>query len=313
MDFRVSVRELDPPRCVQVVCDGVSARGDVALLEVAAADVRVQGAARIVLDFRSLGSISPHAVKAVIAWQRELTDRNASLVCLGANSVIRWRLARARGPLPLPEAETLDEARDLPLGRLPDMDVGARTFALDAAEAILPDLGIVADLDAVLDGQIGAGDASPAVSAALQRAGLAESAVLVPLRHGRLRPKGATTTVDAGGLLARTLVAAESALAPADLDRSELCVEELALLSWSRADLLLPLREGGRLQGLMAVRTGRVGGLAAYRSGEMMALELLGRWLAHRMASVPVPQSTAAGDPAREVADLVEAVSLTAV
>jgi len=303
MDLRLTIRELDPPHSVVVAVAGVSSRGDVARLEAAAADARVRAADRIILDLRALGSVSPYLVRAVVAWQRRLTDRGASLVCLGANSVIRWRLARTRGALPLPETDSMDEARNLPLDRLPDVAVGGDMPPEEPDREGRPRTGLAAGLDGE------GGDPGRAVVAALRSSGLAERAIPVPVRGGRLQAPAELGDTERGGGLLRALENAAGALDVAELDRSSCGTSELALLHWSGADLVLPLRCSGRLIGMLAVVSGRRGGLMSYRSGEVLALELTADWLARRYA--------AADDPARapepEKAALAEAVNLEAV
>lgn len=303
MDLRLTIRELDPPHSVVVAVAGVSSRGDVARLEAAAADARVRAADRIVLDLRSLGSVSPHLVRAVVAWQRALTDRGASLVCLGANSVIRWRLARTRGTLPLPETESMDEARNLPLDRLPDVAVGGDLPPEELDGEGRPRTGLSAGLDAH------GGDPGRAVIAALRSSGLAERAIPVPVRGGRLQAPAELGDTERGGGLLQALEAAPGAVAVDELDRSACGTSELALLHWSGADLLLPLRGEGRLLGMLAVVSGRRGGLTSYRSGEVLALELLARWYARRLANA----DDAPHAPEPEPEEALAAVPLEAV
>ena len=304
MDFGLEVRELDPPHSVAVACFGVSGHGDVARLEAVATDPTVRAARRVVLDLRRLGSASPYLVRAMVAWQRSLLDRGASLVVLGANSVIRWRLARARGELPLPEAEGLDAARNLPLDSLQHVEVGGRRERDPVEHAPRPLQGLSRNLD-----DAGVGLAAAALSV-LQQAGLAERAVVVPVRDGRLQGPSHLDGPAETGDLVRQLEAARGILEVEHVDRESCGLAELALLHRCGADLLVPARESGALHGLLAVRSGR-GGLASYRSGEVLALELLGLWLGGRLAETA---KAPADVPAWELEEIpLDAVPLEAV
>lgn len=120
----------------------------------------------------------------------------------------------------------------------------------------------------------------------LADAGVAASTTLCLCDGDRLRAvERPDCVIAADGWLGSMLAGTGVPVEPAELGGGGLSDEEVAFLRWLDADILVPLSSHGQLFGLLSLRTGRRGGFRALRSGEVLALALLGDHLASRLAA----------------------------
>lgn len=280
-----------PAGAVVLTLRGTPRRDDGPALEAALA--ALPPAAAVVLDCRELGGMSAAMAQVVARWWRRLADTGRELRVRGANVVVRWMLERHLGAaaaavLGDAAAERCPPATADPDGAPPPAHPRRDLFhAVRAALTGEPDPAVWEDR----------------LAEQLAAAGLAERVRLLLREGDRLvSPAHPGAAVPADGWLGSLLAGADCPVAAAELRDAGLALEEQALLRWSGADLVVPLCRAGRLAGLLLVTAGRPGGWSAYRSGEVLALDLLGRMMVALLEPVAEPMAAPADGPTVEEA-----------
>lgn len=279
-----------PAPCAGVAAlrlDGAVARGDhrhfaAAAGELLGADACAGG---LVLELTDLHSISEELADEIALLRRRLAEGGAQVAVVGASVVVAWFLRRRLGGQPLRECTTVEEAvADL-------ATVGAPSIDTVATGRDLPSLAAVAGFLEILGSDAPSAERTAALNGLLQRGGLGREAHLLRCDGDRLVLDGHLDALaEAGGRLGTLLAANDTPLSLHELRVADLSPREQNFLRWSGADVVVPLKAAGRLQGALLVRSGRDGGIFSYLPGEMLGLGLVGCLIAGRLAlSTPVP------------------------
>ncbi len=236
-------------------------------------------AEEIHLDLAGVTAMPDDLARALVSLWRDLQDRGTGLRITGTTVVVGWVLARHLGPV---AAEVLGDERWAVLAG------GRKRAGIPVDRQERPERDVAVRLQFRLREAADPVAVEREIAATLTRCGLAAGVVLAISSGGRLLVPGSGEVhpVPASGWLGSLLASADCPLATDEIDLAGLTLEERALLKWSGADLLVPLLHGGELRGLLLLRSGREAGLAGYRSGEVLALDLLGRSLAGHLAAV---------------------------
>ncbi len=275
--------------------DGAVARGDHRRFADAVGVCLGAGANALVLELSDLNSINEELAAEIALLLRRLSDAGTPAAVVGASVVVGWFLRRRLGEPPVREYATVDEAVAA---------IAAGADPSPATAATVRTQHSLAALSGFLD-VLGGSDSSAewieALTGLLRRHGLGQDAHLLRCEGDRLVLDGHLDALaDAGGRLGLLLAAAEAPLTLHELGVVDLPKREQTFLRWSGADVVVPLKAAGRLQGALFVRSGQDGGLFTYRPGELFGLGLLGCLIAGRLAQLsPVP-------PVAEPADFAE-------
>ncbi len=273
--------------------DGTVARGDHRRFAAAAGELLGAGACTsgLVLELTDLLSISEELADEIALLRRRLAADGAQMAAVGASVVVGWFLQRRLGGQPLRECATVEEAAAaVPTGGAPDVVGGSPRSDTVEAGREFPSLSTVAGFLECLGGDAPSADWTAALNALLHRGGLGREAHLLRCDGDRLVLDGHLDALaEAGGRLETLLVAAQTPLSLHELDVAALSQREQNFLRWCGADVVVPLRAAGRLQGAMLVRSGRDGGLFSYLPGELLGLSLVGCLIGGKLAlSTPV-------------------------
>ncbi len=250
----------------------------------------------LVLDMSELGSISEDLAGELAASQRRFVDNQGELVFVAPNVVIGWYLEKRFGPLPRRTFQRLEDAvaalspdapppppepseEEAAFQRILDPDLPEWT--LDVNEVGRPDRLSLDVLHRALRGRGDPGDWLEPLRVILHRVGLAGSLQLCRRDGSSMSLVGREDyRFPAEGWFGSLLVSADCPLCLSEIVGEGLTLHERAFLKWCDADVVVPLLDdAGRLQGALFVNSARDGGLYTYRSGELLALSLLGRLL----------------------------------
>lgn len=284
MNLVIDILETGRSRTAAARLTGTCGRADREPVEAFAEECLSGDCDLAVLDLSGLGGISEDVADAVAAFARRLEDRGGRLVLVDPNVVVSWVLDRHAGEGGLATSPDLATA----LGQDEDAEPEAPAAAdvVPAPRRGRPDRTILSTLTAALDRKPSPALWSDVVGAALTRAGLAAECRLCLADGGDLHLPGADgRTIPADGWMGSHLAAAAVPLETGELDGGGLTAEERAYLKWSGADVHLPIVDDGRLLGLLSVTSGRDRGLAGYRAGEVLALDLVAHILAVRLTA----------------------------
>ena len=271
--------------------DGAVARGDHRHFAAAVGELLGAGACAggLVLELTDLHSISEELADEIALLRRRLAEGGAQVAVVGASVVVAWFLRRRLGGLPLSEGATVDEAATvIATGGAPPIDtvVTGRD---------LPSLAMVAGFLEILGSDASTADRTAALNGLLQRGGLGREAHLLRCDGDRLVLDGHLDALaEVGGRLGTQLAANDMPLSLHELHVADLSPREQNFLRWSGADVVMPLKAAGRLQGALLVRSGRDGGLFSYNPGELLGLGLVACLIAGRLA-LSTPVRTAGG------------------
>jgi len=292
MKFEASILDQEDDEPTVVVLSGVAASGAARQVASLAEECRSRNVRRVVLDLRRLGSISRQLALEIVSWQRWLMDHDGHLVVVDPNVVVRWILEQNSGATPVEIEPTVEAARNRwdEHAEIPGDVVSPKvpTVSLSLGSLVArPDRSIMDTLESALKHHSDPVGCEALITTALKRAGLAERAVLLLVRHDRMiAVSREDVQVEAGGWFGSMLESANSLMAREEIGTPGLSLNELALLKWTGGDVFLPLIADGVFHGVLALASGRVGGLMGYRSGEVLAIDLMGRWLTRHLAAI---------------------------
>lgn len=274
MPLRIQTLPEPRPGVAALRLDGTVVRGDHRRFAAAAEACLGAGACGLVLELTDLNSMSGELADEIALMWRRLSDEGAPVAVVGASVVVGWFLRRRLGEMPWLECATVEEAAaavasnsggpESPPVRNPSASVRPSLAATAAFLDVLGSGGPCADWTAALTGL-------------MRSQGLGRDAHLLRCDGDRLVLDGHSDALaEAGGRLGAMLAAADAPLTLHELNAGGLTARELTFLRWSGADLVVPLRAAGVLQGALFVSSGRDGGLFAFRPGELLGLGLLG-------------------------------------
>jgi signal transduction protein with GAF and PtsI domain len=75
------------------------------------------------------------------------------------------------------------------------------------------------------------------------------------------------------------------------IEREGLTIFEIAFLRKCNADLVVPLLTKNKVVGVLMLQSGRAGSLAEYRSGELLAFDLIGMKIAEILSMKTIEQA----------------------
>ncbi len=312
MNFKATI--IDPERDDLFVVElaGAAGYGDAEQVSDLIEDCRARRIHNVIVDLHQLGSTSRMLAQELAGWQRWLMDHDGTLVVVDPNVAVRWLLEQAFGSLLLDIAPDRESA----LGRWtagdsPDEDmvgmnvnIAARTLGSHASH---PDRSILETLGAAFEHLRDPADCDVSITAALTRAGLVEGSVLLLVHDDKLVAANSDEVqIPAYGWFGSLLQGADHLMAREEIGTDGLSVPEMALMKWTGADLYLPLISRSRFHGVLALTSGRDGGLMSYRSGEILALGLIGQWIAQRF-------DTLQNNHGFDQADVTEPVAMSVI
>jgi anti-anti-sigma regulatory factor len=308
MNFDATIIDHEREDLFAIELAGVAVSGDAEQVSALIEHCRARGIHNVAVDFQQLGSISQMVAQEIAGWQRWLMDHGGNLVVVQPNVAVRWLLEQALGSLPL----DIVPDRESALGRWTEAEAPAEETAgmgVNIATRTLgshvshPDRSILETLGTAFDHLCDPADCGASITAALARAGLAERAVLLLVKDDNLvMATSDEVQVPAHGWLGSLLQGANHLMAYEEIGTEGLSMSEMALMKWTGADLYLPLINQSRFHGVLALTSGREGGLMSYRSGEILALGLIGQWIAQRFEAMPGNQVVAQADMTEPVA-----------
>ncbi|MDO9695121.1 MAG: hypothetical protein Q7W56_10330 [Candidatus Latescibacteria bacterium] len=302
MTLRIQTLPEPRPGVAALRLDGTVVRGDHRRFAAAAEACLGAGASGLVLDLADLNSISGELADEIALLWRRLSDEGAPVAVVGASVVVGWFLRRRLGEMPLLECATVEKAAtavatnsggsEPPPVRTPRPSARPSLAAVAAFLDVLGRGGPCADWTAALTGL-------------LRSQGLGRDAHLLRCDGDRLFLDGHPDALaEAGSRLGAMLAGADAPLTLHELKAGGLTARELTFLRWSGADLAVPLRAAGVLQGALFVSSGRDGGLFAFRPGELLGLGLLGCLIGEKLTQPSrAARIAGAADRAPEVAE----------
>jgi hypothetical protein len=96
--------------------------------------------------------------------------------------------------------------------------------------------------------------------------------------------------IDISTTLARELQSIRTVM-KSPIEREGLTIFEIAFLRKCNADLVVPLLTKNKVVGVLMLQSGRAGSLAEYRSGELLAFDLIGMKIAEILSMKTIEQA----------------------
>ena len=275
----------DRGEAVLIALDGIPVPGDQERFAAVVQAVDEAETRPLYVDCSRLGSLTTELAREVTRLRRSVEDRNGRMTFCGVNVVAYWVLRRCFGSLSLDVSSLPPGLADLvePVEQTRP-PAARREPPLDTARPVGPS---VESIHRILHGSSDPAVWTASLEELVRRAGLGSRVQLFRREADRLSlATRAGHVCELDGWLGSLLAAAGRVLDVREVGIEGLTLAEQALLRWSGADLLVPAVAGGRLQGILTIVSGRDGGYQAFRSGEILALTLLGELVGARLDAV---------------------------
>ncbi|MCP4145412.1 MAG: hypothetical protein GY752_09030 [bacterium] len=218
----------------------------------------------VLLDLSDLVSIDQQFVSILSKMQLKLRDRAGGLHLVGPVAIVSWVLESNFGKVPL----LIHQSRE------------------SAVEAILNHSSDIA-------APVEAGDKQtvPQWLEVLKSTGLCTGGRLCVVKGDifvDLHDKD--LAIDISTTLAKELQSVRTVM-KTPTEREGLTIFEIAFLRKCNADMVVPLLNNNKVVGVLMLQSGRAGSLAEYRSGELLALNLVGMKIAELLSVKTSKQS----------------------
>lgn len=302
----LSFKHLDSPRpgVAALSLSGAAGEGDGRRFAAAAEACLSESVVRIVLDLTDLVAVNGELAAETAAIQLRLDERGGGLAIAAPSVVVRWFLERACGQRMPPERDTVDAAAAVLAGAGGADESGCGTASAPAGRRRVRTF-------APLLAALWAADDDPGLELALcdllARTGLARNVHLARVdRSGLALVGSADALIGRDERLFLRITDARGPLTRHDLEHDGLTPRLDSFFRWSDADVVVPLHDDDALRGVLFLHTGLEAGLHAFDDGDLLALAMLGRWLADRLpeprgGSRLAPRAALASSPAERV------------
>ncbi len=212
----------------------------------------------IVLDLSGLVSIDQQFVSILRKLQLKLRDKAGGLHLVNKpGAIVSWMLESNFGKVPLHIHQSRESAAEVILNH--SSDVAAPVEAGDM-QTVAQWLEILKKTGLCTGGRVC----------------VVEGETFVDMNDKDLAINLSTT-------LAKELQSMRTVM-KSPVEREGLTIYEIAFLRKCNADLVVPLLNKNKVVGVLMLQSGRAGSLAEYRSGELLALDLVGMKIAELLS-----------------------------
>lgn len=218
----------------------------------------------IVLDLTGLVSIDHYFISILSKLQLKLRDRAGGLHLIEPGAVVSWMLESNFGKVPLHIHQSRESAVEAILSH--SSDVGTPVEAGDT-QTVAQWLDILKNTGLCTGGRLC----------------VVRGDIFVDLNDEDL-------AIDISTTLARELQSIRTVM-KSPIEREGLTIFEIAFLRKCNADLVVPLLTKNKVVGVLMLQSGRAGSLAEYRSGELLAFDLIGMKIAEILSMKTIEQA----------------------
>ncbi len=211
----------------------------------------------VVLDLAGMVSIDQHFISILSKMQLKLRDRAGGLHLVDPGAIVSWMLESNFGKVPLHIHQSRESAAEAILNHSSDI-------------AVPVEAGDTQTVDQWLE--------------ILKNTGLCTGVRICVVEGGSfIDTNDKDLAIDISTTLATELQSIRTVM-KSPVEREGLTIYEIAFLRKCDADLVVPLLINNKVVGVLMLQSGRPGGLSEYRSGELLALDLVGMKIAETLS-----------------------------